>query len=720
MKETFTLRPVWQCILIVLISGFPATKTPGTEGSAKADIRVDRSGLDPASEIQLTVHEDRIKIHWEIDNEGSHGDLVLRLRSQQPLIESIATASPGGKALLLNDVDPVTFVTVGSRQGVKSDGWMVFFDRVHQRPYKTHQTVITPKQARLSSSRSRGTVVIEELTAGPFHGRLEFTVYAGSPLIKIDAVLQTSLDRRAILYDAGLVGAAESWRQVGWRDTDGSLQLVEVDSMESEPARAVKHRTMVASCGSNGTLAVFPPPHQFFYPLDNSTNLKFNWVGRGFHDEPRFGFGIRQHPGGDGRLVPWFNAPPGTEQRMSMFLLISLQDVEGTLKQVLEYTRGDRFKPLDGYRTFTSHYHVAHTMDVMRRRALGANTDDVPEFVSTFREMGVNIVHLAEFHGDGDARDHGPKRLPQLELMHTECDRLSRDDFLLLPGEEPNVHLGGHWMSFFPHPVYWIMKRQEGQPFVEEHPRFGRVYRVGSAAEMYQLLQREQGLAWTAHARIKGSHGYPDRHRDEPFFHSERFLGAAWKAMPADLSRDKTGERVLDLLDDMANWSSGPSQQSTKYVLGEVDVFKIDHTHELYGHMNINYLRLDELPSFRDGWASVLDVLRRGRFFVTTGEVLIPEFTVGGKQSGETIDLATETAPELTATIEGTFPLSFAEVISGDGQTVYRERVDLSDSPQFDVRTIHWKPNLTSRRWVRLEVWDIAANGAFTQPIWIK
>jgi len=94
------------------------------------------------------------------------------LRSQQPLIESIAIPSPGGKALLLNDVDPVTFVTVGSRQGVKSDGWMVFFDRVHERPYKTHQTVITPKQARLSSSRWRGTVVIEELTAGPFHGRL--------------------------------------------------------------------------------------------------------------------------------------------------------------------------------------------------------------------------------------------------------------------------------------------------------------------------------------------------------------------------------------------------------------------------------------------------------------------------------------------------------------------------------------------------------------------
>ncbi len=58
------------------------------------------------------------------------------------------------------------------------------------------------------------------------------------------------------------------------------------------------------------------------------------------------------------------------------------------------------------------------------------------------------------------------------------------------------------------------------------------------------------------------------------------------------------GRRGLDLLDDMANWGE------QKYLPGEVDVFKIDHTHELYGHMNINYLRLedDRLPRFDEGW----------------------------------------------------------------------------------------------------------------------
>ena len=185
--------------------------------------------------------------------------------------------------------------------------------------------------------------------------------------------------------------------------------------------------------------------------------------------------------------------------------------------------------------------------------------------------------------------------------------------------------------------------------------------------------------------------------------------------MPGDLSRDKLGERVLGLLDDMANWGQ------RKYVPGEVDVFTIDHTHELYGHMNINYLQLDRVPRYEEGWQPVLDVLRSGRFFVTTGEILIPSFSVGGQPSGEVLKLTSaQNRPELKAHICWTFPLAFAEVVSGDGQKVYRERIDLADTEALGSRTITIHPKLDGRRWVRLEIWDVAANGAFTQPVWIE
>src|SRR5207245_4534336 len=131
------------------------------------------------------------------------------------------------------------------------------------------------------------------------------------------------------------------------------------------------------------------------------------------------------------------------------------------------------------------------------------------------------------------------------------------------------------------------------------------------------------------HPRIKASSFTPDAYRHEDFYRDPAWLGAAWKAMPADLSLPRLGTRVLDLFDDMANW--GPH----KYMPGEVDVFKIDHTHELYGHMNINYLRLARLPRFEEGWQPILDALRAGQFFVTTGEVIVRDFTLGGKRSGE-------------------------------------------------------------------------------------
>src|SRR5262249_15906326 len=152
-----------------------------------------------------------------------------------------------------------------------------------------------------------------------------------------------------------------------------------------------------------------------------------------------------------------------------------------------------------------------------------------------------------------------------------------------------------------------------------------------------------------AHARIKASSWTPDIYRNEDFFLSDHWLGAAWKAMPADLSDDRLGRRVLDLLDDMANWGN------RKHVLGEVDVFKLDHTHELYGHMNINYVRLDRVPRFEEGWKPLLDALRAGRFFVTTGEVLIPEFSIAGAESGSTIRRDSSGAAALRATVRGTF-----------------------------------------------------------------
>jgi hypothetical protein len=711
--------------IVCLLLAFPIT--------VFGQVDLDLSGYAADCSVVIRPDGDRLDIVWPL-GDGDKGRLVLQLKSGEPLIELLGILPSGADAVekLLRGVDPQVWLTVGSRNtppGQPPDRpWFVFFDKPAERQHDVYCARLTTKRVRVSGRGRRGTVAINELVAGAFIGSLELTFYAGSPMMHVEAVMSSPEDGRAILYDAGLVGSESDWKQIAWLDKAG--QMCQTPAANAGPARPleVRHRTIVATT-ENGSIACFPPPHQFFFPRDWTNNFQFAWFGHGYGEDDRsaqnnrFGFGIRNDKAGGGAFVPWFNAPPGSRQRLGVFYLISRATPDKVLEETLRFTRNDKFDELPGYITLTSHWHMAVAVSAMER-----NFEGTPDFVRIFKEMGVNAVHLADFHGDGHQFDAGPIRLEELDALFKECRRLSDDKLLLIPGEEVNTYLGlnepgkhpGHWMSLFPKPVYWILKREPSQPFVEQHPKYGKVYRVGSREDVSRLLNEEGGLVWSAHPRIKASSWTPDIFRHEDFYLNDSWLGGAWKAMPADLSHERLGERALDLLDDMANWAQ------KKYLLGEVDVFKIDRTHELFGHMNINYVRLDELPSFDNGWRSLLDAVRAGRFFVTTGEVLIRRFNVGGKESGQTLELAGNTTgaasepASLEVELNWTFPLRFAEVVSGDGEHVYRERIDLTDTPPFGTRTITLQPDLRGRTWVRFQVWDVACNGAFTQPVWLE
>ncbi|AGA27112.1 CehA/McbA family metallohydrolase domain-containing protein [Singulisphaera acidiphila] len=718
--------------LAIGLAGLLAASSLSRTARAAEIVPVDLSDYHPECGVTITTEEQaktgRLKVEWPVAA-GETGQLLLDTRPGRPLLASIGIVVDDEKpalATLLKDVDPVTFVTVGSRMSPpdRPPGmslFNVFFDNPAKRPFQSYRAQLDLKRIRVVSQGQRASVILGNVAAGPFTGELHLTVYRGSRLVNVESVLSTKEADRAYLYDAGLASETPSWSQFAWMDTEGKLARHNLDKQANDQAVAVRHRAIIAE-SELGSVACFPPPHRFFTPRDFTDNLQNVWQGRNHRGlDERPGFGIRQAETGGGNYVPWFNAPPGTEQHMGVFYLLSLKKADEALRETLRYTHGDRFPEIPGHTTFTSHYHMAITMAAMKEAAQGG-VRTTPDFVRMFKDMNVNFVHLGEFHGDGHQKDPGPLRLPELDAMFAECRRLSDAELLILPGEEVDTFLGisgpgqhsGHWMSFFPKPVYWTMKRASGEPFAEEDPRRGTVYRVGSREDMTRLLEREHGLVWTAHPRIKASNWAPDAFRNEDYFRADTWLGAAWKAMPADLANPRLGQRALDLLDDMANWGG------KKQMIGEVDVFKLDHTHELYGHMNINYLRLDHIPRFEEGWQPVLDAIRGGRFFVTTGEVLLRDFSVGGKASGETLDLNISSKPETQITLEWTFPLEFAELVSGDGTKVVRQRIDLTDTEPFGRRTLTLQPELKGHQWIRVEAWDIAGNGAFSSPVWLE
>ena len=662
--------------------------------AAAASVPLDLTRVRPGP-VAVTRADDAVTVTWP-DETGRAWRATFSLDPAQPLVTVIGSDAD----TVVRGARPFYQGETGKRRG----GWYAFFDDPTTHPDGTRHVQGT-LQLRGASARSVGErveIVFDGLRMGSFDGGLAYTFYPGSRLIQQEAVLTTFEADVAYYYDAGLDMAAPADRQPGnnmrsdvaFYDTEGALRHVTANGLQAErtPVQA-RYRTLALKT-AGGSIAVFPSPHQYFFPRDFTSNLGFVWyrAWRG-----RAALGIRQLRDENWQYYPWMNAPPGRPQRMSVFFLVGSAAPDATLANVLRYTNGDRFKALDGYKTLSTHWHLADTV-----QAMAHGNGWTPPFKPVLKAMGVDASMIMDFHGDGHPDDLTDLRLDELHAYFATLRHQSDPDFLLIPAEEANVHLGGHWTLVFPKPVYWFMGRPKNGAVVSTHPKYGTVYSVADAKEMFDLVKREGGYMYQTHPRTKGSTGFPDKILATDFFRDASYIGAGWKALPSDLSSPRLGDRAFDLLDELNN------QQLHKRLLGEVDVFQFDHTHELYAHMNINYIKIDRLPTF-DRWGDALVPVANGDFFTTTGEVLLPD-----------VNLASSSAGEIVARVRAqwTFPLRFAEIVWGDGQTTHREVIELGDTREFGNRQFEWRTKANGWTWARVAVWDVAGNGAFVNPFW--
>lgn len=674
--------------LMGLFALFAAAIVGAAETAVPVDLADYRGGP-----VSAEVSDEFLIVTWP-DSSGETWRASFNRDPSKPLLESVAA----GDMQVLSEARPFYRVETG----VRSKGWNAFFDYPPAHPQGTaaYFGELALDSLRVETAGSRVRVHCGGFSAGPFEGSLVYTFFAGSRLIQQQAVAVTSQENVAFFYDAGIEFSGEGQVQPGrnmdtplaYYDTEGQLRSESANGLQPERVPFKVRYRALSTTGGQGSVAAFPAPHQFFFPRDFTSNLSHNWhrSWRG-----RVSLGIRQVRDTNWRFYPWANAPPGSRQAMSLFLLLGASEPEAVLEDALRYTNRDTFPALDGFKTMASHFHLAYTVQAVEK-----GMDWIPPFKPVLSEMGVNAVILMDFHGDGHPRDLTELRLRELASFFEACRAQSGKDFLLIPSEEANVHLGGHWGLVFPKPIYWWMNRPDGGAFMSKHKRYGRVYSTADAEEMLELVRREDGWMYQTHARTKGSTGYPDTILDTEHFRDPTYFGAGWKAMPADFSSPRLGERTLRLLDDLQNWGMD------KRLVGEVDVFQFDHTHEVYAHMNVNYLKAERLPSF-DRYGELLAPLRRGDFFVTTGEVLLPSWEIGGS----------ETEIKVRADVQGTFPLRFAEVVWGDGEGTKRQIIDLSDTHEFHRGSYQWKVSAPGWAWARLAVWDVAANGAFVNPV---
>jgi hypothetical protein len=658
-----------------------------------SDIIPDISGVR-SGPVAVSLAGQSLEVTWR--DAAAHGwKTVFALDSTKPLITSIAVDNKNVVTL----AQPIYRCATGKRSG----GWDAFFDFPPANPAGTRRFLAEfhPTTVSARTTGNRVEVTFNGMTMGLFHGDLRYVFYPGTSLIQQVALLSTQEPDTAYFYDAGLQMASPQDVRAGgnmasnivYYDAEGKLTEVSSPYGSERHTLTVRYRAAAAKMGV-GSLAVFPAPHRYMFARDYTTNQGYLWytAWRG-----QVGLGVQQYPDDNTGIDPWMNAPPGTVQEMSLFLMPGAGTPEASLKDVLAFTHGDRFPHLDGFLTFAPHWHLAYTVQAMEK-----GSDWIPPFQPKMQAAGIDAAMIMDFHGDGHPSDLGSARLEELEQYYKMCRARSGPDFLLIPAEEANVYLGGHWGLVFPHPVYWTQDRKADQPFRSTDPKYGTVYRVHTPEEMWALVKAEHGYVYQTHPRTKGSTGFPDKILNTAYFGDPSYLGTGWKSMPSDLSLPQLGQRGFKTIDDLNNLGF------RKHMLGEIDVFQVSETDELYGLLNLNYLRLPRLPDF-DHYSEILESVQKGDGFISTGEVLLPSFDLDSRQAGEL---------KVNARVTSTFPLRLAAIVWGDGKQTHRESFPLESAAAFDDHAYTWTAHTPGRIWARLEVWDIAGNGVFTQPVW--
>ena len=354
---------------------------------------LDLSGVRPGP-IAVARTDDSVTVTWP-DESGRAWTAIFSLDPAQPLVTSIGS---GGEPVI-RSARPFYQGETGKRRG----GWYAFFDDPTTHPEGTRhvQSTWQPRSASARSVGERIEIVFEGLRMGGFDGGLSYSFYPGSRLVLQEAVMTTNDPDVAYYYDGGLEFAAPGDRAAGnnmrtdvaYYDTAGALQHVATNGLQAERVTVqARYRTLAVKAGS-GSVAVLPAPHKYFFPRDFTSNLGFVWY-RSWRG--RVALGIRQHRDENWQYYPWMNAPPGKAQRMSVFLLVASGPPDTALTHVLRYTNSDRFRALDGYKTLSTHWHLADTV-----QAIANGFDWTPPFKPVLKAMGVDASMSMDFHGDG-------------------------------------------------------------------------------------------------------------------------------------------------------------------------------------------------------------------------------------------------------------------------------------------------------------------------------
>jgi hypothetical protein len=130
------------------------------------------------------------------------------------------------------------------------------------------------------------------VTLGVFSGALQYTIFKGTNLVQQDVLATTSTPWVAYKYHSGLKGLSISnGSRVAWRDISNTWQEYRFGGARNDDEVPLKaaNRLVVAEAGGAGSIAVFPPPHNFFWAREIAITLATTGIARTATPPSRWG-----------------------------------------------------------------------------------------------------------------------------------------------------------------------------------------------------------------------------------------------------------------------------------------------------------------------------------------------------------------------------------------------------------------------------------------------
>ena len=666
---------------------------------------------------------DNITIRWT-GEDRLEWSAELGLDGNEPCIFDLGYVSNGRYVRLAGGLHPQFKVITGERtrnnpQRVKGLApgeelgyqWDTYSDDPMSRTDKVEEAKSTFDSTEFSYGRDGGvqSVTFNGLTIGKFSGDFRVDFYEGSNLIRTEALASTEEDGVCYLYHGGYDGfAIDKLYYV----TPKKREVVEnpaprTNSGPDRDRQRVMARGRVLTLQQpNGAVAVLPPPHRFIWGGQTENNVGYNYYN--LEKNGTLAIGVRHNKQQEHFNVRWplYNAKPGTVQRMSFFLCINSEGIYSARNMAMKYTNYDHLRKLNGYQRLGSHMHIAS------QAAFARDYRKQRPWELAMKEVGFDIFSPADFWAEGRNDDNKEGRRSDLERYNLESTYVSTPDFLLVTGEEIAVMgrdkakelIPFHFMIWPSHHMLYSRWRDDDQEFAEKLPDGRTYYHLKSAEDVIRMCELEDCFIQMPHPDTKANDGLPYDSRYTSWQTSDRWIGCGARMLPADNSvKTMFSGRTDRVWNDLNNWYDRPI-----YMMSELDTYtKVEESEEdweQYGMINCTYVELDHIPS-SENWQELVDALRQGRHFYSTGEILLESSSIEDGHAA--------------AEFSWTFPLQDAELVYSDGENVTTVTIPLTETAPYGRQTVEFDfPK--GMKWARVLATDIAGNSAFGMPVFLR